>query len=112
MRVGGGQAADAMAAVVAGAGVGGVGDAGGGAVVCGRASGGGWGEGVLALRGSGPNVQWERGRRRRPASRAVACSASADEPPRKSPGGRVTRRASARTERLRPRACPSADAVL
>ena len=61
MRVGGGQAADAVAAVVAGAGVGGVGDAGGGAVVCGRARGGGWSEGVLALRGSGPNVQWGEG---------------------------------------------------
>ena len=60
MRVGGGQAADAMAAVVVDAGVGGVGDAGGGAVVCGRARGGGWGGGVLALRGSGPHVQWER----------------------------------------------------
>ena len=60
MRVGGGQAADAVAAVVAGAGVGGVGDAGGGAVVCGRARGGGWSKGVLALRGSRPNVQWGR----------------------------------------------------
>ena len=74
--------AAAVTAMAAGAGAG---EVRGGAVVCGRARGGGWSEGVLALRGSGPNVQWERGRRRRPASRAVACLASADDPPRKSP---------------------------
>ena len=78
----GAAAVAAMAALAAGVGAGGVR---GGAVVRGRACGGGWSEGVLALRGSGPNVQWEGGRRRRPASRAVACLASADDPPRKSP---------------------------
>ena len=53
----GAAAVAAMAALAAGVGAGGVRC---GAVVRGRACGGGWSEGVLALRGSGPNVQWER----------------------------------------------------
>lgn len=49
--------AAAVAAMAAGADADGVR---GGVAVCGLARGGGWGGGVLALRGSGPHVQWER----------------------------------------------------